>query len=176
MVAEHVEKMQQRDPEMNEKLGFGAYAWKQIRSMGISFIMIGAGAFIGHTVGKNMNRPMKVPQFLSKWLGETIPSRLGATYIGIAVGTVVDGLFQGYEHWVKGEASRLAVDEMNRDIAESRLRMNPELLRENALLRDMVAKQDAQLKHQPAAQVSAKDASIEPSAHAQGMNVEQGLA
>lgn len=191
MVAEHVEKMQQRSAELNDKLGFGAYAWKQLRSLSISLIAIGGGGFLGHAIGKGMkNSTMQVPKFLQKFINtETVSSRFGAMGIGIVAGTLVDGLFQGYEHWAKGEAARLGVDEMNRDIAESRLCMNPELLRENALLREMVAKQEEQLKtarhepihhkphhEKPEHMVSMKDAHHEPSAHAQGEQMEAGLA
>lgn len=184
MVAKHVEEMQKRSEELNDKLSPMAYAGKQVRILLVQMAGLLGGGGIGFWLGGIGAKTMRVPKFVADLMAKgdpeaieklaavEVPKKMVGATIGVFVGTVITTLVLGYEHWVKGEAERLAVDEINRDVAESKLRMNPELQRENKLLREMVEKQDAQLQvrdaHQPAATITAKDAVVEASENARG--------
>lgn len=173
MVAEHVEEMRKRSAEMDDKLSAGTYAMKQIRNTVINFAGLGAGGVAGWHLGK-LAKADGLIQRLGDRFGHANGKTVGAV-IGAFVGNMVAVLVLGYEHWAKAEAQRLAVDEINKDIAEARLRMNPELVRENNALREIVAKQDAQLKgRQPGNTVAKDELQIKPSTHAQGEQVQVG--
>lgn len=172
MVAEHVEKMQERSDELREKLSPGAYAAKQARMVGVQLAASFGGGAVGYFLGNIGKKRVALPTLIRDLVPArnegmsdgTVPKKWLGAALGYFVGTSIATIVLGYEHWSKGEAQRLAVDEINRDMAESKLRMNPELQRENTLLRDMIAQQDAQLKargEQPKPQVSAQDASRE---------------
>lgn len=182
MVAEHVERLRERDSRMNEKLSPATYAWKQVRAIGINLFGLVGGGYLGHHIGgqfkpRNLDKTMAILQ-QTRFANEAeLIARASNKWIGMAIGSfagsLITGVYLGYERWVKGEALRLSADEINRDISEAKLRMDPELLRENHLLREMIAKQDEQLKrghfhNTPHPQVSLADATLEPSSHALG--------
>jgi hypothetical protein len=147
MVAEHVERMQQRSEELSDKLSFGTYFGKQIRDFVVNVAGAGGGLAAGWGIGGLFkSKPFKVgtTEILEHfgWVGAAAaksPNKAIGAGIGYVVGSLGAVTVLGYERWAKGEAERLAVDEINHDIAESKLRMDPELMRENATLRDMLA-------------------------------------
>ena len=169
MVAEHVERMQQRSEELNDKLSFGTYFTKQLRNIVVNLggniggAAIGAGLAGAYKPSSLELRPetlAEVEKFGS--IGKSI-ARSPHKWVGGAIGAFIGGnialLFLGYEHWAKGEAERLAVDEINRDISEAKLRMDPELMRENTTLREMLKAQQVEhatpMHDQPHHKVSA---------------------
>jgi hypothetical protein len=185
MVDDHVTEMRKRNAELDDKLSPGTYAYKQIRNIVVNVAGYGVGWFAGGFIGgffdknktgvanqaeKVIERGMDVEGFLSnvKKSGKSLGS-----WVGLVVGGMAASIYLGYEHWAKGEAARLAIDEINRDIAETKLRMNPELRRENNLLREMIAKNDVathgrEHHSKPKSTINTSDANLEASPHALG--------
>lgn len=136
-----------REKAYADQLSPGTYVWKQIRSLLITFAGVGGGLGITYLLKKHgkIAPNVSVPQ----WMAGKADASLPVEAIGGFGGALVSGLFQGYEHWSKMEAERLAVDEISRDIAEARFRMNPELVRENENLRELVKQQQSQIDNMP---------------------------
>lgn len=148
MVAKHVEEMQKRSEEMNDKLSAGTYAYKQVRNIVVQAVGMGGGAAAGLGLAKALGKNMvTLPKFAGELGGAAVSARYVFGSIGAIIGAIGSTLVLGYEHWAKAEAEKLAVEEINKDISEAKLRMDPELMRENNALRAMVAKQDTMLKH-----------------------------
>jgi len=155
------------DSRMKEELSPTAYAAKQFRIMGITI----AGAGVGYGLGK-VAKGMGVMGAIERALGKQVSAEEAAEitkkvgnlpeWTGAFLGMMGSGMFLGYEHWFKEEAAKMAVDEINRDISQARIRTNPDLLAENRALRAILLDQDKQLAAAkgtvPTTRVAATDA------------------
>lgn len=174
-----VQEVTEYDKRIERELSPEAYAMKQVRTIGISLLGVAVGAGLGHLAKRAggmkllegvMGRQVKnsVPELSLekearlednvKNLLEQYPNIL--EYAGGFLGLVGSGMFQEYEHWHKEMSAKLAVDEINRDIAQARIRTNPDLLAENKMLRQILNDQDKQLAAagKPTNKVQAADA------------------
>lgn len=168
MAYERVDELRERDAGMEEKLSFGTYIVKQLRMLGIMFASAGVGALAAFGISRAIGKP----RITLNMFKELNPD---STWVGAAAGAVVGGYFTTYEHWAKNEATNLAVSEINHDIAEARLRLDPELKRENLALREMVKQQSETLatRHHTAAPLHAKPEIAAASAQTEGTVKEQ---
>lgn len=139
-----------------EKLTVQRFVTKQVIDLVISFGSLIVGAAAGYYIdkstykpGRNLNQTIDTslenPQNIIK---SFIPPRGGLRggVIGAFVGSFIGQTFQGYERWSKHESERMAVEEINRDIAgfqAMRQKANPELVEENNRLREMLAVESA---------------------------------
>lgn len=138
-----------------DDLSVGRYTFKKIRETVISFAGTFGGMFVGGKIGGAMSEGQKLPAVYK--IPKGIPFIGGKSYntkqatggfVGMMVGSLVAGLIIGYEHWRKIESQRIAVDEINKDIA-STAAIQPtdkELVAENTRLRGMLAEADAHKK------------------------------
>ena len=162
------------DQRHAEELGAKRYAFKQLKQWGINFgfPIIGAGAGFGIGSLFRKSKPL-LPEMTATAL-EELPSleqnviKLGSKVTkaqaivaasGAVVGVVVAGLVELYEHWRQVESARLAAAEVNEDVSNMKIRMrtDPELLRENDRLRQMLEAEE---------QKTAKLGGAKPTAHA----------
>jgi len=117
-----------------EDLSATRYAGKKVYELVLSIGGTIAGGVIGHYLGKALGRGTRQLE-----AGGNISI---ASIIGGFAGFIGSGLVLGYEHWKKEESQKLAVAEINRDIA-NKIGIEPtdkELVRENQQLRAMVEK------------------------------------
>jgi hypothetical protein len=139
MAYERVDELRERNEKIAEKLSLGAYLWKEARATGIMLAGTAIGWGIARGAGKALNKThLKLPKF--------VRDRTDLEHFGIGWAGGIPGMFLGsyvsmYEHWAKNEATDLSVAEINKDIAEARVRLDPELKRENIELREMVKEQ-----------------------------------
>lgn len=187
MVTGPVEKA--RDAGFDQKLSPTTYALKQMRDLLFTVVGVGGGGYLGYKFGGYFSENRKVSDgFASAFKklfgagGELIadaPTKWIGLFTGSFLGEAVAINILGYEHWKKTESARLSVEEINQDIAEAKLKMDPELKRENTELRKMIAEQDEQLKsmhaEKPHMRVSAHHASLDKLGHAQD-KIENGIA
>lgn len=141
-----------------EKLTVQRFVTKQVIDLVISFGSLIVGAAAGYYIDKSTYKPgnnlkqtidtnLQNPD-ADNWLKSMIPARGGLRggVIGAFVGSFIGQTFQGYERWSKHESERMAVEEINRDIAgfqAMRQKANPELVEENNRLREMLAVESA---------------------------------
>ena len=139
-----------------DKLTPMAYIQKQLYDFMVSFGSAALGAVIGSAIGsameakKTKKSDAEHPGFndvaresLRDWVGK-YADKVSPTggIIGFFVGSMIGQIVQGYDRWKKHEAGRLAVAEVNQDIANITVlkqRTNPELVQENQTLREMYA-------------------------------------
>jgi len=132
-----------------DDLSIGRYTFKKIREM----VVMGGGAIGGALAGIFAGKPSEIPLIAAEVV-EEIPllkrlptfisgmskGQAALAGIGAMIGTVAGALIIGYEHWRKEESQKLAVDEMNKDMADT-IAIQPvdkELVTENKRLRGML--------------------------------------
>ncbi len=135
------------EEKYKDKLTPVAYAKKEIADFAISVGSMVAGGFIGNTIGNRLKKPGAVPDKDSVFGNvEKIYPKISVwgALIGSMLGGMVGGIIQGYSRWKKHESERLAVSEINEDVANMKIRYrtDPELLRENERLREMLAEEE----------------------------------
>lgn len=143
MAYERVDELRQSNPEIEDKLSFGSYIGKQLRTIGIQLVTTGAGIGVALGIGKLTG---KTRFSLGKYGENFGGGDHSVGWIGGIIGATLGAYFTTYEHWAKNEATNLSVAEINKDIAEAHLRLDPELKRENLALRDLVKQQANELK------------------------------
>lgn len=131
-----------------EELSVGHYTFKKIRETVITFGGLIGGTYIGGLLGGMYAKSKNLPHEMSS-LAESIPFLNGkginkqqgnGGFIGFMLGSLISGMIIGYEHWRKVESQKLAVDEINQDIANT-IAIQPidkELVVENKRLRGML--------------------------------------
>ena len=144
------------DEKYQKELSAGTYAKKQIYDLVISFGSMALGAFAGYKFAPKGNS--KVINFIGKKLfdeekdidvdslspkakeGAAYTNKITYAFIGSLIGGIIGGIIQGYSRWHKQESERLAVQEINEDVANMKIRdrTDPELIRENDRLREML--------------------------------------
>lgn len=135
-----------------EKLGVGTFASKQAIDFVISMGSMAVGAVAGYFIDKNTYKKPLDGSFITEkeGLGAMIPrGGIRGAVVGGLLGSTIGQFFQGYDRWRKHEAERMAVEEINRDIAGfEAMRQKPpaELVEENARLREMLAIETAKTK------------------------------
>lgn len=87
------------------------FAAEQLLNIVIQFGSAAAGFFIGKALS---NVPAIAKRNTAYRFGAFTP----ASTIGTAVGSVVGSMALGYKHWRKTESERLAVGEINKDVAD----------------------------------------------------------
>lgn len=181
MATDSVERLRASDSEYDKKLSPATYAYKQLRAIAINLTGLVGGGFAGWMIGGTLRTDAVLPSRIESLMHEMggmakavaqKPARMIGGMVGTVIGGTVAGVILGYEHWVKGEALRLSTDEINRDISEAKLRMNPELVRENKYLREMIEANDVASRQvvlhgheKPHTKVSADHSSVEPLKH-----------
>lgn len=142
---------------------------KQLYQWGINLVGGTAGYFAGDAVVKH--KPEWITKLAKSWLDRNGHEHITAEQVdaqrkwigrggGVFLGLVVSGIILAYEHWVKQESSRIAVGEINNDIANLKVlqKTDPELLKENQKLQEMLVAEEqktAQLTGQPVAAAQA---------------------
>ncbi|MDX2095129.1 MAG: hypothetical protein SFW64_04235 [Alphaproteobacteria bacterium] len=178
MAVDYIEELRKRNDALNDKLSPSTYAWKQVRNIILNVGGMVGGGSLGYSLGKTLSPHQglsrKTEAFV-RILGASPAaiSKMGFKHVAAGVGAVMGWIvaisIMGYEHWAKGESARLSIDEINRDISQAKLRMDPEIKRENEVLREVIEKQDKIIKSQhteaPTATIALKGASVEPPVH-----------
>jgi hypothetical protein len=157
-----------------DDLSASRYTLKKVRETVIGVGSLVGGVFAGGMIGGWMSKGKNLP---TNAMPEGLPFIGGKRYnlkqqfgglIGAFVGTLVGGLYLGYEHWRKVESQRIAVDEINKDIA-STVAIQPvdkELVAENKRLREMLEARSNAPEHLQ----EKKHAETHPSKHSAGMS------
>jgi hypothetical protein len=145
------------EEKYSKELSAGTYAKKQIMDVFISLgSMLGGGAlgyFLAGKGSKEIKNPFygkesKIAENIAGLDNSKEKITVDRWFIGILVGTMVGslvgGLIQGFSRWRKSESERLAVAEINEDVANMKIRhrTDPELLKENQRLREMLEAED----------------------------------
>ena len=154
------------DRKHNDELSASTYAGKKIYETIVSFLGIGLGAAVGYSMDKHHG------------FQATAKKKFGwRTIAGAVVGSTISGIILGYQHWRKVESTKIAVQEINNDISNMtiRQRTDPELIRENDRLREMLDQMDAQPPTPPAKSTAHKDSNA-PSAMVKVDDVEKTAA
>ena len=124
----------------SKELSAGTYAKKQIYDLIVSFGSMAIGAVIGSRIGAKSNAfdSNHENTRATGILGKKVNLAGGGT--GLIIGSIIGQLIQGYERWFKNESERLAVSEINEDIANMKIRDRTDegLVRENDRLREML--------------------------------------
>lgn len=183
------------DDRYKKELGFGRYFGKQVVEFVVSFGSMGLGAFLGsklmprdreidfsQTIENRVRRSVKtrsldldleIDSDLDLDIDNTPrDSRFTVSYktlgaiVGGIVGATIGGIILGYGKWKKKESERLAVGEINDDIANIKIRQrtDEELIRENNSLREMyreAVEQRESVQHE----TSNSRQSIQPKSH-----------
>ncbi|MFO1241971.1 MAG: hypothetical protein U1E36_02030 [Rickettsiales bacterium] len=163
------------DQKHADDLSASRYATKKLYELGVT----GAGVLLGGTAAYFLGKSGKFRSWITNKFGEEAyrgavslneeTQKLGKfsplTFVGGTLGTAFSSLFLTYEHWRKEEVAKLSVKEINEDISNMKIRYrtDPELLKENERLRDMLAeeekKTEALRKDSPQTRIDAKDTS-----------------
>ncbi len=132
----------EQDDRYKEKLSPATYAKKQIGDILSSFGSLIVGGIVGNLIGK----AFKIgDDFSTTEYGKTfkiLPTlKLLPTAVGAIVGSMIGGIIKGYSRWEKHEKERLEISEINEDVANMKIRhrTDPELLKENNILRETLA-------------------------------------
>jgi len=160
------DKEKQKTPEVTQEfyekhkseLGPLAYAWKQVKILGITFGAAAIGAIIARplwkiTGKKDMEIPIPDPRalFSPGWAIKNedkliIGKGHASNVVGGFIGLIVGGIINTYGHWKNVRGQQLAVEEVNNDISQMKIRQrtDPELLKENDRLRAMLEEKTMQ--------------------------------
>lgn len=135
---------EERQSRLEEQTTGGKYVLKQLRTMGIMAVGAVAGFFAFGTL-KNT----KLPEWIAKQFkpGEHLQEftevvKNNLKWGGAFVGTIVSSMFCTYEHWKSVESEKLAVAEMNIDLAnmvEQRNQFATTLNHQEQIIKDLVA-------------------------------------
>ena len=139
--------------DFEKRHAYDLSASKYAQKKGLELALTATGAGVGFIAGKYGIHKLPIKAF-PKSLRELVendpemrrefefPASLMGSAIGMSVGTVPIA----YEHWRKEEAKRFAVQEMNQDVANAKIRTrtDPELVEENIRLRQMLEEKAAQ--------------------------------
>lgn len=125
-------------------LSVGTYAVKQIADIVISFGSMILGGIAGNYIGNTYAKSVTIGQEELKRFGVTWNIHPVGAMVGAMAGGMIGGIIQGYSRWKKHESERLAVSEINEDVANMKIRYrtDPELVRENARLREMLEQEE----------------------------------
>ena len=133
-------KDQKFDEKYSKELSAGTYAKKQVLDIIVSMGSIVIGGLVGNYIGvkANLFGHNSAEDFGSKYLPKK--QNLAGAGIGALFGSIIGQLIQGFGRWKKHESGRLAVAEINEDVANMKIRdrTDPELLKENDRLREML--------------------------------------
>lgn len=146
------EKTSSLEDEYADRLSAGTYALKKIKEVVITAGGVVGGWFAGRQIDKYKGYGSMLSDTHAEILDAANPGR-GArlrglatpvAVLGAAAGSIVSGIALAYGHWRKEESQKLAVDEINRDIANMKIRQrtDPELLKENDRLRAMLEQEE----------------------------------
>lgn len=135
------------EEKYGEKLTPVVYAKKQIGDMLISFGSLIAGAYLGSLLGTKVDSKNAIPtKSMPFGLEKAMPAQahVKGALIGAVLGGMIGGIIQGFSRWRKHESERLSVAEINEDVANMKIRnrTDPELVKENARLREMLEEQE----------------------------------
>ncbi len=111
---------------IEDKLSVKSFAWSQASQM---LLQIGGGV-VGFFAGKGISNIGTLAERTGKWV-KSMPylekmledstnkeaGKHGITAIGTLVGLTIGGVASLYRHWRRGESERLAVEEINKDMA-----------------------------------------------------------
>ncbi len=136
---------EERQKNIDAKTSFGQYMLKELQMTGLPLLGGGAGwaatwgllknAKINEFVAKRLSRP--------KWIEFGVTGKTIFISVGVFIGTFIAGLFNTYGHWKNSESEKLAVNEINQDVANlvtERSKFADTLNRQEALIKDLVAK------------------------------------
>lgn len=158
-----------------DELSVQRYTFKKIRETVISFGGLIGGGYIGGLLGGMYAKSKNLPHEMSI-IAEGVPFLSGkginkqqgnGGFIGVMLGSLISGLIIGYEHWRKVESQKLAVDEINQDIANT-IAIQPtdkELVGENKRLRGMLEELEAKRANRDAILAQGPKSHMEHAAH-----------
>ena len=139
--------IEERNKHTEEQTSVGSYVLKQIRTMAILL----AGAAVGYfSFGALKNTKF------AKWLVDTVSSNKGEnkidfsldtikekmSVIGAIVGSMTASMFCTYEHWRDLKKEKLAVEEINIDVAnmmQQRNAMASTINHQEAVIKEIIA-------------------------------------
>lgn len=103
----------------------------------------GALELLSHVKEENVVAIKEAMNIVSHGHSKTYAQWAGAAALGL-VGSIIGGTFVGYNKWRKEESTRLAATEIDRDISRLEIfnKRDPELVKENKRLRDMLETQE----------------------------------
>lgn len=137
------EKTQDIREKYAAQLSAGTYTWKKVKE----FVITAGGIVGGWFAGKGFEkiRGKATSPFVIPLGKDAVGQPKGikgsaATIIGALVGSSIASMIIAYEHWRKMESNKLSIDEINNDVANMKIRQrtDPELLKENDRLREML--------------------------------------
>lgn len=147
-----------------DKLTAGVYAKKQITDILVQFGSLIGGGLIGNFIGKSFGKKNPASAMESEtttWIPKGI--HVVGTAVGAILGSMIGNIIQGYNRWKKHEAERLAIAEINEDVANMKIRhrTDPQLLAENDRLREMLEVESQKTQELEQQVSSKKNASVD---------------
>lgn len=128
---------QEKMNNIEKQLSVGRFASQQATALGLQV----GGAAIGYFIGKGVGKAG-----IGKEISEGGRSYNISGIVGAVVGYVIGGIASGFRHWRKVEGERLAVGEINKDVAtimESRAKFEDTLTAQGEMVNEMRARVDA---------------------------------
>lgn len=140
-----------RQKKIAENTTFGKYTAKQLFNTVVQVVGIGGGFLLG----KKLNNT-KLANTINEKVASSLPkeaAELGKgafIFATTTLGAIVSTMALAYEHWKNAESEKLAVAEINKDVAkmvDQRAKFADTLTRQEDMIKKLVAERSPQQTH-----------------------------